>query len=322
MDTEMLIGSKFETGTRSRGADPQPEDRGDHPQPARGLAGADRGGGDRRRDGAFAHGRAPRRPARRLSAEDRGPHRGGGRGVRRARGAELRQADHAVLNDEMPAIVDCYRFFAGAVRSMPGVVAGEYLPGHTSMVRRDPIGVVASIAPWNYPLMMMAWKLAPAIAGGNTVVFKPSEQTPLTALKLARILAEVLPEGVVNVVLGRGDSVGNALISHPQGRHDLDHRRCRHRQEGAAGRGQVGQAHASGARRQGAGHRLRRRRPRGRGQRPARLRLLQCRPGLHRRLPHLCRQEDLREAGGRPLLGRVDDPATAKPTTPRTRSGR
>jgi aminobutyraldehyde dehydrogenase len=83
------------------------------------------------------------------------------------------------------------------------------------MVRRDPIGVIASIAPWNYPLMMMAWKLAPAIAGGNTVVFKPSEQTPLTALKLARIFAEILPEGVVNVVLGRGESVGNALINHP-----------------------------------------------------------------------------------------------------------
>ena len=123
---------------------------------------------------------------------------------------------NAVLNDEIPAIVDCYRFFAGAVRSMPGQVAGEYLPGHTSMVRRDPIGVVASIAPWNYPLMMMAWKLAPAIGGGNTVVFKPSEQTPLTALKLARILAEILPEGVVNVVLGRGDSVGNTLINHPK----------------------------------------------------------------------------------------------------------
>ncbi|MFZ1774516.1 MAG: gamma-aminobutyraldehyde dehydrogenase [Rhizobiaceae bacterium] len=121
---------------------------------------------------------------------------------------------NAVLNDEIPAIVDCWRFFAGAVRAMPGVVAGEYLPGHTSMIRRDPIGVVASIAPWNYPLMMMAWKLAPAIAGGNTVVFKPSEQTPLTALKMARVLADILPEGVVNVVLGRGESVGNALINH------------------------------------------------------------------------------------------------------------
>ena len=122
---------------------------------------------------------------------------------------------NAVMNDEIPAIVDCWRFFAGAVRSMPGVVAGEYLTGHTSMIRRDPIGVVASIAPWNYPLMMMAWKLAPAIGGGNTVVFKPSEQTPLTALKMAKVLAEILPEGVVNVVLGRGESVGNALINHP-----------------------------------------------------------------------------------------------------------
>jgi aminobutyraldehyde dehydrogenase len=89
------------------------------------------------------------------------------------------------------------------------------MKGYTSMIRRDPIGVVASIAPWNYPLMMMAWKLAPAIGGGNTVVFKPSEQTPLTAMKLARILSEVLPEGVVNVILGRGETVGSALINHP-----------------------------------------------------------------------------------------------------------
>lgn len=123
---------------------------------------------------------------------------------------------NAVRNDEIPAIVDCWRFFAGAVRNMQGAVAGEYLPGHTSMIRRDAIGVVGSIAPWNYPLMMMAWKLAPAIAGGNTVVFKPSEQTPLTALKLAKVMADILPEGVVNVILGRGDSVGNALINHPK----------------------------------------------------------------------------------------------------------
>ncbi|MDQ0558981.1 aminobutyraldehyde dehydrogenase [Rhizobium mesoamericanum] len=123
---------------------------------------------------------------------------------------------NAVLNDEIPAIVDCYRFFAGAVRNLHGPVAGEYLPNHTSMIRRDAVGIVGSIAPWNYPLMMMAWKLAPAIAGGNTVVFKPSEQTPLTALKMAKLLAEILPEGVVNVILGRGESVGNALINHPK----------------------------------------------------------------------------------------------------------
>ncbi|SEM43924.1 aminobutyraldehyde dehydrogenase [Gemmobacter aquatilis] len=122
---------------------------------------------------------------------------------------------NAALNDEIPAIVDCFRFFAGAVRTQHGQVAGEYLAGHTSMIRRDAVGVIASIAPWNYPLMMMAWKLCPAIGGGNTVVFKPSEQTPLTALKLARILAEELPEGVVNVITGRGQTVGSYLINHP-----------------------------------------------------------------------------------------------------------
>lgn len=122
---------------------------------------------------------------------------------------------HAVLNDEIPAVVDCYRYFAGAVRNMQGPLAAEYIPGHTSMIRRDPVGIVGSIAPWNYPLMMMAWKLAPAIAGGNTVVFKPSEQTPLTALKMAKVMADILPSGVVNVVVGRGETVGNALINHP-----------------------------------------------------------------------------------------------------------
>ncbi|MCV9999898.1 gamma-aminobutyraldehyde dehydrogenase [Pararhizobium sp. YC-54] len=123
---------------------------------------------------------------------------------------------NAVRNDELPAIIDCWRFFAGAIRSLHATVAGEYLPGHTSMIRRDPVGIIGSIAPWNYPLMMMAWKLAPAIAGGNTVVFKPSEQTPLTALKMARLLADILPEGVVNVILGRGETVGNTLINHPK----------------------------------------------------------------------------------------------------------
>jgi aminobutyraldehyde dehydrogenase len=84
------------------------------------------------------------------------------------------------------------------------------------MIRRDPIGIVGSIAPWNYPLMMAAWKLAPALAGGNTIVIKPSEQTPLTTLKLARLIADILPAGVVNVVVGRGETVGSALINHPK----------------------------------------------------------------------------------------------------------
>jgi aminobutyraldehyde dehydrogenase len=121
----------------------------------------------------------------------------------------------AVRNDEIPTVADCFRYFAGAVRNMHTSAAGEYMAGHTSMLRRDPIGVVASIAPWNYPMMMMAWKLAPALAGGNTVVLKPSEQTPLTAMKMAKLMADILPEGVVNVVVGQGASVGNALISHP-----------------------------------------------------------------------------------------------------------
>ena len=121
-----------------------------------------------------------------------------------------------VLQDEMPAIVDCFRFFAGAVRNMHGPVAGEYMAGHTSMIRRDPIGVVGSIAPWNYPLMMAAWKLAPALAGGNTIVIKPSEQTPLTTLKLAKIIAEIFPEASSTSSLGRGDNDGHALINHPK----------------------------------------------------------------------------------------------------------
>jgi aminobutyraldehyde dehydrogenase len=121
----------------------------------------------------------------------------------------------AVLNDEIPVIADIFRFFAGAARVMNGSASNEYLAGHTSMIRRDPIGVVASIAPWNYPLMMAAWKLCPALAAGNTVVLKPSEQTPLTTLKLAEYLAEVFPPGVVNIVCGRGESVGAPLIAQP-----------------------------------------------------------------------------------------------------------
>jgi aminobutyraldehyde dehydrogenase len=119
------------------------------------------------------------------------------------------------LGDEIPAIADCFRFFAGAARCMTGAATNEYLAGHTSMIRRDPVGVVGSIAPWNYPLMMAAWKTAPALAAGNTVVLKPSEQTPLTTLALARIAAEILPRGVLNVVCGRGQTVGQPLVEHP-----------------------------------------------------------------------------------------------------------
>lgn len=119
------------------------------------------------------------------------------------------------LGDEIPAIADCFRFFAGAARVLPGLAAGEFMPGHTSMLRRDPVGVIGSIVPWNYPLMMAAWKLAPALAAGNAVVLKPSEHTPLTALKLGRLLSEILPPGLVNIVFGRGTTTGQALLDHP-----------------------------------------------------------------------------------------------------------
>jgi aminobutyraldehyde dehydrogenase len=120
----------------------------------------------------------------------------------------------AMLGDELPSIADVFRFFAGVCRSPSGLAAGEYLPGHTSIIRRDPVGVVGSIAPWNYPLMMAAWKIAPAIAAGNTLVLKPSELTPLSLLKLAEAMGAILPHGVVNIICGRGEPVGSTLINH------------------------------------------------------------------------------------------------------------
>ena len=119
----------------------------------------------------------------------------------------------AALNDEIPAIADVFRFFAGAARTLNGSAAAEYLPGHTSMIRRDPVGVIASIAPWNYPLMMAAWKMAPALAAGNCLVLKPSEITPLTALRFFELIADLLPAGVVNVLFGRGGTVGEPLVN-------------------------------------------------------------------------------------------------------------
>ncbi len=120
----------------------------------------------------------------------------------------------AAMPEEIGFAVDNLRFFAGGARLLEGRAAGEYLTGYTSMLRRDPIGVVASIAPWNYPLMMAVWKFGPALAAGCTVVLKPSELTPLSSLKLAELLADVLPAGVFNVVTGAGD-VGAALVEHP-----------------------------------------------------------------------------------------------------------
>jgi betaine-aldehyde dehydrogenase len=121
----------------------------------------------------------------------------------------------AVKDDEIPAMVDNLRFFAGAARVLEGKAAGEYLEGYTSMIRREPVGVIGQIAPWNYPLMMAIWKIGPALATGNTIVLKPAPNTPITTVLLAEIAAEVLPKGVLNVVTG-GDDAGKAVVAHEQ----------------------------------------------------------------------------------------------------------
>ncbi|HEX3707313.1 MAG TPA: gamma-aminobutyraldehyde dehydrogenase [Mycobacteriales bacterium] len=117
-------------------------------------------------------------------------------------------------SEEIPPAVDQIRFFAGAARQLEGRAAGEYLAGHTSMIRREPIGVCAQVTPWNYPMMMAIWKFAPAIAAGNAVVLKPSDTTPVSTVMLAEIAAEFLPPGVLNVVCGDRDT-GRALVTHP-----------------------------------------------------------------------------------------------------------
>jgi len=116
--------------------------------------------------------------------------------------------------DELPVCSDNIRFFAGAARVLEGRSAGEYMRGYTSFVRREPIGIVGGITPWNYPLMMAIWKLAPALAAGNVQVLKPSEQTPLTTLRFAQLAAEILPAGVLNVVTGDGVPTGEAIVKH------------------------------------------------------------------------------------------------------------
>jgi 1-pyrroline dehydrogenase len=117
--------------------------------------------------------------------------------------------------DEMPVCADTIRFFAGAARVLEGRSAGEYMRGYTSWLRREPVGIVGGIAPWNYPLMMAVWKLAPALAAGNVQVLKPSEQTPLTTLRFAQFAAEILPAGVLNVITGDGVPAGEAIVKHP-----------------------------------------------------------------------------------------------------------
>jgi betaine-aldehyde dehydrogenase len=133
--------------------------------------------------------------------------------------AELESANagkplQAVKDDEIPAMVDNLRFFAGAARNLEGKAAGEYLEGYTSWIRREAVGVVGQVAPWNYPLMMAVWKIGPALATGNTIVLKPAPTTPVSTLKMAEYATEILPQGVLNVVAG-GNDVGAALVEHP-----------------------------------------------------------------------------------------------------------
>ena len=133
--------------------------------------------------------------------------------------ADLESADagkprSAVVEDEVPVMADNLRFFAGAARCLEGRAAGEYMEGHTSMIRREAIGVVGQITPWNYPLMMAIWKIGPALGAGNTVVLKPAETTPITTLKLAEWCADILPAGVLNVIGGHGEPAGSSLVTH------------------------------------------------------------------------------------------------------------
>lgn len=121
----------------------------------------------------------------------------------------------AVAEDDITSAVDTFRFTAGAARALTSLAAGDYAVGHTSVILREPVGVVAVVTPWNYPLLMAAWKLAPVLAAGNTVVLKPSEQTPLSTLKLAELIAAELPAGVLNIVTGTGPVVGQRLAEHP-----------------------------------------------------------------------------------------------------------
>src|ERR671936_950738 len=120
-----------------------------------------------------------------------------------------------VSRDEMPFSADNLRFFAGAARVLEGQSTGEYIKGYTSMIRREPIGIVAGICPWNYPLMMAVWKMGPALAAGNVQILKPAEQTPLSLLRFLELAKDVIPEGVLQVVTGDGVPTGQRLVEHP-----------------------------------------------------------------------------------------------------------
>src|SRR5690348_15040086 len=117
--------------------------------------------------------------------------------------------------DEMPFSADHLRFFAGAARNLEGESAGEYIEAYTSMIRREPIGIVGGICPWNYPLMMAVWKMGPALAAGNIQILKPAEQTPLSLLRFVQLAQDVIPAGVLQVVTGDGVPAGERIVTNP-----------------------------------------------------------------------------------------------------------
>ena len=207
-------------------------------------------------------------------------------------------------SEEIPPMVDQIRFFATAARHLEGKGAAEYMAGHTSFVRREPVGVCAQVAPWNYPMMMAVWKFAPAIAAGNAVVLKPSDTTPASTTLLAEIAAEFLPPGVFNVICGDRDT-GRAMVEHPTPAMVSITGSVRAGMEVAGAAAAGPQAGPPRARRQGAGRRVRRRRHRRRRRGHRDGRLLQRRAGLHggdpgaRRARHLRRLRRRAGRGGR-----------------------
>ena len=220
------------------------------------------------------------------------------------------------IDEELPPAIDQIRFFAGAARVLEGKSAGEYLKDHTSFVRREPIGVVGQVTPWNYPLMMMVWKIAPALAAGNCIVLKPSDTTPASSTLLAELAAEFLPPG-------RAQRGHRRPRHRPPGRRAPDpaaggdHRLGARRHAGGALRRRPAQARPPRARRQGPGHRLRRRRHRGRRRGHRRRRLLQRRPGLHRGHP---RASPARASTTTSSPRSPSRPATRRPACPTTRT--
>ena len=228
-----------------------------------------------------------------------------------------------VAVDEPGVMSDNLRFFAGAARNLEGKAATEYVEGYTSMIRREPLGIVAGICPWNYPLFMAMWKIGPALAAGNVQIIKPAEQTPLTMLRFVELAQEVIPPGVLQVVTGDGIPVGDALVRDPAHPPRLAHGRHRDREDHREERRGHRQARPPRARRQGADGGARRRRSRDRRRGDQDRRLLQLRPGLHRLVAHPRQREDLRRrALGHGRGRRVADRRRPRNATTRSAWGR